>query len=85
MDGSRELRWSMGLFLVFAAFVPMLIVSLDNSGAWAPVLLAAPINVIGAVLAVVGMGTPDPRASAHRLWLAAAVVLIGNGALYAVR
>ncbi|MBG0568387.1 hypothetical protein [Actinoplanes aureus] len=84
MDSTRELRWSVGLFLIFLAVVPVLGSAMVYD-AWLPVLVAVPINTAGAALAAVGMGSRDPDTSARRLLLAAALILLGDAALYGLR
>ncbi|WP_328471635.1 hypothetical protein OHA21_07735 [Actinoplanes sp. NBC_00393] len=90
MDDTRELRWSVGLFLAFLAIVPMLGPALaaaeaEAARAWIPVLIAAPVNLAGVLIAAVAMRTRDPVLSTRRLSVAAALVLVGDLALYSAR
>jgi hypothetical protein len=90
VDDTRELRWSVGLFLAFLAIVPMLALALvaaeaEAARAWIPVLVAAPVNLAGVFVATVAMRTGDPAHSTRRLSVAAALVLVGDLALYSSR
>lgn len=79
MDSTRELRWSIGLFLIFLAVVPVI-----GASGWIPVLVAMPINLAGVAVAAFGMASHDPATSARRLWLAAVLILAGDIALYSL-
>jgi ABC-type phosphate transport system permease subunit len=91
IDATRQLRWYLGLALVFAAVAPLLMMSLVASdpeapdAALVPVFVGAPVNVVGVVLALRGMFTDDPIISARWLKTGAAMILVGVVLLFAVR
>ncbi|MEU4419790.1 hypothetical protein AB0F81_04140 [Actinoplanes sp. NPDC024001] len=89
-DPTHELRWYLSLAVLFFAVGPVVALALVASdagaaGAWAPVLVAVPINLVGAVFAVMSMSTRDSRISARRLATAVGVVLLGDIALFGIR
>jgi hypothetical protein len=91
IDATRQLRWYLGLALVFLALAPLLMLSLVASdpeardGALVPVFVGAPINIVGVVLVVKAMMTDDPIGSAKWLKIGAAVILAGDVLLFSVQ
>lgn len=91
IDATRQLRWYLGLGLLFLAVAPPFMFSLVAADPQAPgsdaipVFIAAPVNLIGAVFVVRSMMTSDPAASARSLKIGAIIVLVGDLVLFAVR
>ncbi|MEV0901066.1 hypothetical protein [Actinoplanes sp. NPDC049802] len=88
-DPTEQMRWYAGLALIFFAAVPvvgMALVASDSvaDNAWVPVIVAAPVNLVGVVFAVLSMVARDPRMSARRLAIAGGLVLLGDVALYGI-
>ena len=91
IDATRQLRWYVGLALVFFALAPLLMMVLAAtdaaapSGAITPVLVGGPFCLVGAVVVIRGMIAPEPGRSARLLKTGAAVVLAGVVLLYGIR
>jgi hypothetical protein len=91
IDATRQLRWYLGLALVFGAVAPLLMMFLVASdpeaadGALVPLFVGAPVNVVGAVLVLKGMFTDDPVVSGRWIKIGAAVILAGAVLLFAIR
>jgi len=89
-DPTGQMRWYMGLALIFFAAVPVVGMALvagddgETANAWLPVFVAAPINLAGVAFAVMSMVNRDPRRSSRRLAVAAGLVLLGGTALYGI-
>ncbi|MFC7527572.1 hypothetical protein [Actinoplanes sp. GCM10030250] len=90
-DTTRQLRWFVGLLLVFLAVAPvagLALVASDPGAAdkeWISVFVAAPINLVGVVFAVGGMLAAEPRSSGLRLSIAAVLIVLGDVLLYGIR
>jgi hypothetical protein len=56
-----------------------------SSGDAVPIFVAAPVNLVGAVLVVRRMMTSEPAASAKWLKIGAIIVLAGDVLLFGVR
>jgi hypothetical protein len=91
IDETRQLRWYLGLGLLFLAAAPPLMITLVASdpeapkGTAVPVFVGAPINLIGAVFVVRSMMAAEPAAAARLLKIGAALIIVGNVLLFAVR
>ena len=91
IDATKQLRWYVGLALVFAALAPLLMMVLlatdaaAPDGAIVPPVAGGPICVAGAAIVIRSMVTSDPERSARFLKIGAAVVLLGDVVLYGVR
>ncbi|GGN58988.1 hypothetical protein GCM10010112_13370 [Actinoplanes lobatus] len=88
-DPTEQMRWYVGLALIFFSVVPVVGIALvasdaDAGDAWVPVFVAAPINLVGVVFAVLSMAARDPRTSSRRLAIAGGLVLLGDVALYGI-
>lgn len=91
IDETRQLRWYLGLGLVFLAVAPLLMMTLVASdeaapdGAATPLFIAGPVNVVGAVFVVRSMLASQAEVSARLLKIGAAVVIVGTVLLFGVR
>ncbi|GGL19937.1 hypothetical protein GCM10012284_63130 [Mangrovihabitans endophyticus] len=91
IDATRQLRWYLGLGLLFVAFAPTFMMALLAAQSSAPphslvpVLVAGPINVVGFVIVVRGMVSSDPVLSARALKVGGVVIAVGVVLLYLLR
>lgn len=91
IDETRQLRWYLGLGLVFLAVAPLLLVTLlatDEAapdGAAVPLLIAGPVTAGGLVFVVRSMLAGPAETSARLLKIGAAVVIVGTTLLFGVR
>ena len=91
IDETRQLRWYLGLGLVFLAVAPLLMMTLvagDEAapdGATTPLFVAGPVNVVGLVFVVRGMLASRAEVSARLLKIGAGIVVVGTALLFGVR
>ncbi|MEU7908595.1 hypothetical protein [Actinoplanes sp. NPDC049118] len=91
IDETRQLRWYLGLGLVFLAVAPLLMMTLvatDEAapdGAATPLLIAGPVNLVGLVFVVRSMLAGKPEVSARFLKIGAVIVTVGTALLFGVR
>ncbi len=91
IDETRQLRWYLGLGLVFLAVAPLLMMTLlatDEAapdGAVTPLLIAGPVNFVGLVYVVRSMLAGQPELSARLLKVGAVIVIVGTALLFGVR
>jgi hypothetical protein len=91
IDETRQLRWYLGLGLVFLAVAPLVMMTLlatDEAapdGATTPLLIAGPITFVGLVYVVRSMIAKPAELSARLLKIGAAVVIVGTALLFGVR
>lgn len=91
IDETRQLRWYLGLGLVFLAAAPLLTMTLLATDEAAParaataLWVAAPVNLVGLAFVVRGMLADRPDASARLLKIGAAIVIVGTALLFGVR
>lgn len=91
IDETRQLRWYLGLGLVFLAIAPLLMMTLvatDEAapdGAAIPLFIGVPVNLVGLVFVVRSMLAGNAEASARFLKIGAAIVIVGTALLFGVR
>jgi hypothetical protein len=91
IDETRQLRWYLGLGLVFLAVAPLLMMTLlamDEAapdGAVTPLFIGGPVNLVGLVFVVRSMLASKPAVSARLLTIGAAIVIVGTVLLFSVR
>ncbi len=91
IDETRQLRWYLGLGLVFLAVAPLLMMTLlatdeaAPAGAAIPLFIAGPINLVGLVFVVRSMLAGQPETSARLLKIGAVIVIVGTALLFGVR
>lgn len=91
MDETRQLRWYLGLGLVFLALAPLLMMTLlatDKAfpaGSAIPLFIGGPVNLVGLVFIVRSMLASEREVSAHLLRIGAAIVVAGIVLLFGVR
>jgi hypothetical protein len=91
IDETRQLRWYLGLGLVFLAVAPLLMTMLlatDEAapdGSATPLLIAGPVNLVGLVFVVRSMLAKSAEASARLLKIGAAIVIVGIVLLFGIR
>lgn len=91
IDETRQLRWYLGLGLVFLAVAPLLMMTLLSTdeaapdGAATPLFIAGPVNVVGLVFVVRSMLAGRAEVSARLLKIGAAIVIVGTVLLFGVR
>lgn len=91
IDETRQLRWYVGLGLVFLAAAPLLMMALlatDEAapdGAATPLFIGGPVNLVGLVFVVRSMLAGKPEVSARLLTIGAGMVIAGTALLFGVR
>lgn len=91
IDQTRQLRWYLGLGLVFLAAAPLLMMTLlatdvaASDGAATPLFIAAPVNLVGLVFVIRSMFAGQRKASARFLKIGAVIVIMGTALLFSVR
>lgn len=91
IDETRQLRWYLGLGLVFLAVAPLLMMTLVASdeaapdGASTPLFVAGPVNVVGLVFVVRSMLASRAEVSTRLLKIGAGIVIVGTTLLFGIR
>jgi hypothetical protein len=91
IDETRQLRWYLGLGLVFLALAPLLMMTLlatDEAapdGSATPLFIGGPVSIAGVVFVVRSMVAGSPEASARLLKIGATIVILGTVLVFGVR
>lgn len=90
-DPAGELRRYVGIFLVFCGVAPLLMFSGLASKIGKPdfpalpVFVAAPFIVAGVAVTISGIVAKDPKRSAQRVGLGAALIILGDLLIFGIR
>ena len=87
VDAGGDLRRYTGAFLIMCGIAPLLMFSLmAGPGSPAlPIVIAGPFIVAGIAVTAVGIFTTDPRRSAVRVGLGAALIILGDILVFSIR
>ncbi|AGZ40075.1 hypothetical protein [Actinoplanes friuliensis] len=87
IDETRQLRWYLGLGLVFVALAPLLMVTLlvTDGGTAVPLFIAGPVNVVGVVFVVRSMVAGQRERSVRLLAIGSMIVIAGTALLFGMR